>query len=112
LGYATLPSGDNTEENRPFQEEGVLNMEHTTPNRGEIGQAVEAFCQYIWDHYEENPQIMPCEVTVNNVGTGIFAKVDEDGLYFEANGEEFDLEEFFMQNNLRSDTLGFHPHVS
>lgn len=89
-----------------------FSVEHVTPNSGEIEQSVDAFCQYIWDHYEENPGILPCEVTLNNVGTGIFAKADEEGLYFEANGEEFDMEEFFMMNNLRSDTLGLKPHSS
>ncbi|MFD2171731.1 hypothetical protein [Tumebacillus lipolyticus] len=85
-------------------------MEHLTPNSGNLAQSVDAFCQYIWDQYEENSSILPCEVTLNTIGTGIFAKVDEDGLFFEANGEEFDLEEFFMENNLQSDTLGIAPH--
>lgn len=75
--------------------------------RGNVSASVDEFCQQIWDRYENKPDIIPAEVTINNVGTGIVARVDEDGLYFEANGEEFDMEEFFMENNLASDTLGF-----
>ena len=75
--------------------------------RGNVSASVDEFCQQIWDRYEDKPEIIPAEVTINNVGTGIVARVDEDGLYFEANGEEFDMEEFFMENNLASDTLGF-----
>ena len=78
-------------------------------NHGSVVASVDAFCQQIWDEYEERPESLPAEVTVNNVGTGIIAKVDEEGLYFEANGDEFDMEGFFMQNNLESDTLGFKP---
>ncbi|WP_018132263.1 hypothetical protein [Effusibacillus pohliae] len=74
-----------------------------------IQQSVDAFCQKIWDEYESRPETLPAEVTVNNVGTGIIAKADEDGLYFEANGDEFDIEEWFMQNNFASDTLGIQP---
>jgi hypothetical protein len=76
---------------------------------GNVSGAVDAFCQQVWDRYEEQPKSLPAEVTINNVGTGIIAKVDEDGLYFEANGEEFDMEEFFMENNLNSDSLGIRP---
>ena len=78
-------------------------------NHGNVSEAVDAFCQVIWDRSENEPEMLPAEVTINNVGTGIFAKRDEDGLFFEANGEEFDLEEFFMENNLESDTLGIKP---
>ncbi|HEU4964449.1 MAG TPA: hypothetical protein VFV52_11450 [Bacilli bacterium] len=78
-------------------------------NHGNVSQSVDAFCQTIWDQYEEQANTLPAEVTINNVGTGILAKVDEDGLFFEANGEEFDMEEFFMENNFQSDTLGFRP---
>lgn len=74
-----------------------------------ISESVDAFCQQIWDEYEEHPERLPAEVTINNVGTGIIAKVDEDGLFFEANGEEFDIEEWFMQNNFASDTLQIQP---
>lgn len=78
-------------------------------NHGDISASVDAFCQQIWDQYEDRETTLPAEVTINNVGTGIVAKVDEDGLFFEANGEEFDMEEFFMENNFQSDTLGFRP---
>lgn len=74
-----------------------------------IEESVDAFCQKIWDEYEERPNSLPAEVTVNNVGTGIIAKADEDGLYFEANGDEFDIEEWFMENNFASDTLDIQP---
>jgi hypothetical protein len=74
-----------------------------------ISQSVDEFCQKIWDEYEERPETLPAEVTLNNLGTGIIAKVDDDGLYFEANGEEFDLEEWFMENNFASDTLDIQP---
>jgi hypothetical protein len=74
-----------------------------------ISESVDAFCQKIWDRYEEHPAMLPAEVTLNNVGTGIIAKVDQDGLFFEANGEEFDIEEWFMQNNFASDTLQIQP---
>lgn len=76
-------------------------------NQGNVSASVDAFCQQIWDEYEERHDTLPAEVTINNVGTGIVAKADEDGLYFEANGDEFDMEEFFMENNLQSDTLGY-----
>lgn len=78
-------------------------------NSGNVSASVDAFCQQIWDSWERRKETLPAEVTINNVGTGIIAKVDEDGLYFEANGDEFDMEEFFMDNNLRSDTLGIKP---
>lgn len=74
-----------------------------------VEEAVDQFCQKIWDQYEENSNTLPAEVTINNVGTGIIAKVDEDGLYFEANGDEFDIEEWFKDNNFASDTLDIHP---
>ncbi|GIM44905.1 hypothetical protein DNHGIG_04540 [Collibacillus ludicampi] len=74
-----------------------------------IEKAVDDFCQYIWDEYEKNPEILPAEVTINHVGTGVIAKIDQDGLYFEANGQEFDMDEWFMQNNFTSDTLGINP---
>lgn len=74
-----------------------------------IEESVDAFCQKIWDEYEERPQTLPAEITVNNVGTGIFAKADEDGLFFEANGDEFDIEQWFMENNFASDTLDIQP---
>jgi hypothetical protein len=74
-----------------------------------IEKAVDDFCQHIWDEYEKNPEILPAEVTINNVGTGVIAKVDQEGLYFEANGQEFDMDEWFMQNNFASDTLGINP---
>lgn len=85
-------------------------MEHNQGSHGEIGQSVDQFCQTIWDHYEAHPEMMPVEVTINNVGTGILAKVDEEGLFFEANGDEFDLDEFFMENNFQSDVLSFKHH--
>jgi len=72
-----------------------------------VRESVDEFCQQIWNVYEHQPDRLPAEVTINNVGTGILAKVDEDGLYFEANGDEFDMDEFFMTNDLHSDTLGF-----
>lgn len=78
--------------------------------RHNVREAVDAFCQEIWNVYEDHPERLPAEVTVNNVGTGIMAKVDEDGLYFEANGDEFDMDGFFMENDFSSDTLGFRPH--
>jgi hypothetical protein len=78
-------------------------------NNGNVSASVDAFCQQIWDEWEERKESLPAEVTINNVGTGIIAKVDEDGLFFEANGDEFDMEEFFMENNLASDTLGYKP---
>ena len=81
-------------------------MEH---RNGSIDEQVEQFCQQIWDQSEDNPGLLPAEVTINNVGTGIVAKRDEDGLFFEANGEEFDIDGLFMQNRLDSDTLGIKP---
>lgn len=74
-----------------------------------ISESVDAFCQKIWDEYEEHPESLPAEITINNVGTGIIAKVDQDGLFFEANGDEFDIEEWFMQNKFTSDTLAIQP---
>ncbi|MGZ4031961.1 MAG: hypothetical protein ACXVDJ_06640 [Tumebacillaceae bacterium] len=78
-------------------------------HNGNVSESVDSFCQQIWDSWEERKETLPAEVTINNVGTGIIAKVDEDGLYFEANGDEFDMEEFFMENNFASDTLGYKP---
>lgn len=75
----------------------------------DIQKSVDEFCQKIWDEYEERPETLPAEVTVNNVATGIIAKVDEDGLFFEANGDEFDIEEWFMTNDFTSDTLDVKP---
>lgn len=86
-------------------------MEMDKHLHGDIGESVDSFCQTIWDHYEAHPETMPVEVTINNVGTGIMAKVDEDGLFFEANGDEFDMDEFFMENNFSSDTLGFESRA-
>jgi len=80
---------------------------HEGELHGEVGAHLDELCQSIWDHYEENPKSGPVEVTINSVGTGILAKKDEDGLFFEANGDEFDIEEFFMENNLTSDTVSF-----
>ncbi len=73
---------------------------------GDVQEMVDQLCQTIWEAYEQHPDTLPAEVTINDVRSGIVAKADEDGLYFEANGEEFDIEEFFAENNLQSDTLG------
>ncbi|KEO83613.1 hypothetical protein [Tumebacillus flagellatus] len=81
---------------------------HEGELHGEVGAHLDELCQSIWNYYEDHPDSKPVEVTINNVGTGILAKKDEDGLFFEANGDEFDIEEFFMENNLESDTVSFH----
>lgn len=73
---------------------------------GDVEEMVEQFCQTIWEANEQHPGTLPAMVTINNVPAGIVAKIDDEGLYFEANGMEFDIEEFFMENNLQSDTLG------
>lgn len=82
---------------------------HKGGSKLNISESADAFCQKIWDEYEERSETLPAEITINNVGTGIIAKVDEDGLFFEANGAEFDIEEWFMQNNFASDTLDIQP---
>lgn len=70
-----------------------------------IEQQVDEFCEHVWEHYNVHPEQFPVEVTVNQIGSGIYALVDEEGLYFQANGEEFDIEEWFMTNNFASDIL-------